>query len=351
MSNNNKNRNKKKLRILLVKFLLVIFILIGFGLADEARAVGWCDSDDHSKAICPNKGDIRLQVGIPGLSSSCSYQPKVIKDGKLVEDSPIKTLYCVKGFPEYIESIYKMFIGIVGILAVIMIMVGGFQWLLAAGNAQKISGAKATIISAVMGLVLALMSYTILNIVNPNLTNLSLKVKPPEVLTEEETKGLCTKADNPILREDKSIGPKCGKIYALMESVGGKQFCVGFYTGPGDKGGCYKESGKNTQKVRSLQIEDYRPGGFGIQDWEFLNVNNSGDTLKKYCGELYVYKDGDEYIYNIGMLCPDNSKKEKFCVINEDVKKGVTFDGDLRVSIGNNAKKVGRLNGWSCPSW
>jgi hypothetical protein len=69
-----------------------------------------------------------------------------------------------------IVAIYNYGIGLVSVLAVVMIMLGGFKWIFAAGNATKISGAKSTIVSALVGLFLALGSWMLLYTINPALT-------------------------------------------------------------------------------------------------------------------------------------------------------------------------------------
>jgi len=70
---------------------------------------------------------------------------------------------------EYIASLYQYLVGIATILATIMIMYGGFRWVTAAGSPDKIGEAKKTIVGAVIGLALALGSYTVLNLINPDL--------------------------------------------------------------------------------------------------------------------------------------------------------------------------------------
>ena len=69
----------------------------------------------------------------------------------------------------YLSVWYGFIIGSVGILATVMIMWGGFKWLTSRGNATTISAAKETIWSAIIGLVLAFLSYTILYLINPAL--------------------------------------------------------------------------------------------------------------------------------------------------------------------------------------
>ena len=72
----------------------------------------------------------------------------------------------------YIKSIYTYAIGVVGIVATVVIMINGLIWITSMGNASRISYAKDWIAAALTGLALALFSYAILYIVNPDLVNL-----------------------------------------------------------------------------------------------------------------------------------------------------------------------------------
>ncbi len=161
-----------------------------FGMARVALAVA-----DSSNA-CGK--DIMLQVPIPGLG------------------------WCVKGFPEYLQAIYNLFVGISGILAVIMIMFGGFQWLIAGGNPSKITGAKATILSAMAGLTLLLASYTILNVINPKLTSLDLDIasyKVDAAKTITAVSGFCASTSK-VKEVSKPQDMKCGTTYTLEDGTG-----------------------------------------------------------------------------------------------------------------------------------
>lgn len=75
---------------------------------------------------------------------------------------------------EYIVAVYQYGIGLAAVLAVIMIMIGGFLWLTSAGNSSMVGRAKEFITSAIVGLLLALFSYIILYSINPSLTTLPL---------------------------------------------------------------------------------------------------------------------------------------------------------------------------------
>lgn len=69
------------------------------------------------------------------------------------------------GLPQYIFNIFKYSMIIIVVLAIIMVMWGGIQWIAAAGNSQKINAAKKQISSAFLGLILGLLTYTLLSFV------------------------------------------------------------------------------------------------------------------------------------------------------------------------------------------
>lgn len=54
---------------------------------------------------------------------------------------------------------------VIGILAVIMIMVGGFRYVTSGGDSSKITSAKNTIVYAIVGLVIAIMAQAIVKFV------------------------------------------------------------------------------------------------------------------------------------------------------------------------------------------
>ena len=54
---------------------------------------------------------------------------------------------------------------IVGAVAVIMIVIGGLRYVTSGGNSSSISAAKNTILYAVIGLIVALLAYAVINFV------------------------------------------------------------------------------------------------------------------------------------------------------------------------------------------
>lgn len=111
-----------------------------------------------------------LQIPIPGFAS---FTPGII-----IGEVGGNLWLILPWIGEYIAAIYKYTVGITGILAGIMIVIGGLIWLTAGGSAERVSTARNFIESAMVGLVIALTSYLLLYAINPKLTEFeSLKIK------------------------------------------------------------------------------------------------------------------------------------------------------------------------------
>ena len=54
---------------------------------------------------------------------------------------------------------------IVGIIAVVMLIIGGVKYLLSGGDAKKVTDAKNTVLYAIIGLVISFFAYAIVNFV------------------------------------------------------------------------------------------------------------------------------------------------------------------------------------------
>lgn len=70
-----------------------------------------------------------------------------------------------RGLPEYIATLFQYAMIVLVPLAIVMIIWGGIQWVSAAGNSQKIGQAKKQITNAFLGLLLGLLTYTMLSFV------------------------------------------------------------------------------------------------------------------------------------------------------------------------------------------
>lgn len=71
----------------------------------------------------------------------------------------------------FITDIVNVFSIIVGVVAVIMIIVGGFRYITSGGDSNNISGAKNTIIYAIIGLIIVALAQFIVQFVLNKVTN------------------------------------------------------------------------------------------------------------------------------------------------------------------------------------
>lgn len=102
-----------------------------------------------------------LEVKIPGLNTSTQVATCTTLDGN--------TNCSIPWIAVYIKGIFNFSMGILGFLAGIALMIGGVIWLVAAGNASRISEAKTWIGASITGLIIGLTSYMLLNEVSPSL--------------------------------------------------------------------------------------------------------------------------------------------------------------------------------------
>ncbi len=114
----------------------------------------------------------------------------------------------------YLKSLYTYAIYVAAVAAAIVMMVGGFMWLTAGGNANQVSTARGYMAGALSGFILLLLSWTLLQTINPSLT----KFKPLNIVPI-----------NNVAVESCPPGMICFKHGNEIQPVAGKGNC-GFYT-------------------------------------------------------------------------------------------------------------------------
>lgn len=112
-----------------------------------------------NQASTPGELTIQTEIILPGEET---YFERGVLRGR------------VDDVADYIGIVYNFLISIVGVVAGVIILVGGFQYLTAGGDAARVGAAKRRIGNAVLGLVLALSSYVLLNALNPDLVRLKV---------------------------------------------------------------------------------------------------------------------------------------------------------------------------------
>jgi len=98
-----------------------------------------------------------LEIPVPGLELS----------GAIRENGGIT----IPWLAQYVGGVYTFLLSIVGMVAAVMMVVGGFQYLTSGGDTTKVAAGRKRIVNALSGLILALSSYVILFVINPNLVS------------------------------------------------------------------------------------------------------------------------------------------------------------------------------------
>lgn len=76
-----------------------------------------------------------------------------------------------RGLMEILNLIINVALGVIGFVAVVMIIMGGVQYTTSSGDAAKVTKAKNTIMYGVIGLVIALLAFAIVNFILSNVFN------------------------------------------------------------------------------------------------------------------------------------------------------------------------------------
>ena len=90
----------------------------------------------------------------PALAASCTGgKDCVTKGAGNVETGATRSL------PESIQQVTNVLLFLLGAVAVIMLVIGGFKYVVSNGNAEQVKSAKNTIMYAIIGLVVAIVAY------------------------------------------------------------------------------------------------------------------------------------------------------------------------------------------------
>lgn len=178
----------KKLKIIKI-FLLIIsqFIIILLIFPQTTRA-------DVSKQSCKQDSDCKAGVCFNGTCAL--FKPEISIPG--LDYKSLQPDYSTKPIAEYINAIYQYLIRIVGIISAVVLMIGGVIWIMAGGSSEQIGEAKNWIGASLLGLIIAISAYSILNTINPALVNFKItKIQNVEALgCCELTNGGCLPSTN-----------------------------------------------------------------------------------------------------------------------------------------------------------
>ena len=156
----------KKITLSIIITVLAIFGLSSFAFISPVHATGSTNKNGYneSEGKCYKLNESGKVTGEETSCKTCFDGSKVADQSLCKEyaDSNLKTGADVQ---DTAKNVINWIIGIIGFLAVVMIVVGGFNYTLSQGDAAKVKKAKDTIIYGVVGLVIALLAFAIVNLV------------------------------------------------------------------------------------------------------------------------------------------------------------------------------------------
>ena len=79
--------------------------------------------------------------------------------------SPGQSVYSIA------NTVINFALGSLGIIFLVLMLYAGFRWMTARGNEEHVTKAKDTLTSALLGLIVIVLSYGIVNLVMQNLIN------------------------------------------------------------------------------------------------------------------------------------------------------------------------------------
>lgn len=104
-----------------------------------------------------------MVLGVAGIDTAAALDP-----GAAVQDGVEKAGGGEGGegqLQRSIKVVINLLLFLIGAVAVIMIIIGGIRYTLSNGDSSQITGAKNTVLYSVIGLVVALLAYAIVNFV------------------------------------------------------------------------------------------------------------------------------------------------------------------------------------------
>ncbi len=75
--------------------------------------------------------------------------------------------------PQVVGNIVTIVLSLLGLVAVVLIIIAGFQWMTSAGNEEKVKNAKKLMGSALIGLIIIVLAYAIATFVVDRLINIT----------------------------------------------------------------------------------------------------------------------------------------------------------------------------------
>jgi len=220
------------------------------------------------KGICTTPTNIPPEE--PPVKTDTTYTPLAPLPGfpEEFDTLPSKTNQCP--FGNYLNIMIKLVIGIAAVLAMVMIVMGGIEYMTSDLISSKEAG-KDTIKNALLGLFIALGAYLILNTINPKLLSACLDNLPEAVIEIEEA---------PPTASDFSLNetPPTGKLGS----------CTGEITKISTSGGTITLCSTIANQVKEI-IDKAQAKGLKLSGWGWRSKKRT-EELRVINGCPDIYK-------------------------------------------------------------
>ena len=117
---------------------------------------------------------VLMMVGLGGLAQVSPVHAAICADGttkpdyKQCDEWTGSQIATDKTLMETLQTVINVVVGVVGFVAVVMIIMGGISFATSQGDSAKVAKARNTILYGVVGLIVALLAFAIVNFVLSN---------------------------------------------------------------------------------------------------------------------------------------------------------------------------------------
>lgn len=255
-------------------------------------------------------------------------------------------------FVDYLNKLIKIFLGIAAVLAMIMIIVGGLEYMTSELPSAKGDG-KSKLQNALLGLLLALAAYALLNTLNPKLLDLCPKIpkavisviEPNSIFEKEATPGnvaRCKPIDDPSnpcnpSNLEKYFGDKAEDMSKICNIESGGNSSAESGTDKGTDGTVFS--------FGLMQINLLANGKYVGPECEGLFItSSSGQTIPP---AKYIHKDSSGKYYYDAMLKPGKEAQYNSCKAKlQDPKTNLEIAKQLFDLGGKMGTKWGNMHAW-----
>jgi hypothetical protein len=152
----------KEKRVFFIIFIMFMFFNITSNIVKADDSYVCTDGTTRLGPLTQSECNSYCPSVAPSAVPGFSCEPSSSSGGSAGITNPLGDIDTPQ---KLIGKIINSALGIVGSIALVMFIYGGFTWMLAAGNAEAVSKGKNILIWSVIGLVIIFSSYALVNFV------------------------------------------------------------------------------------------------------------------------------------------------------------------------------------------